>query len=139
MPQFRFEEITSPVLVLHGKNDGDVSLTHAESVVNRIPDCTYFPLDDTEHLLWLSPHYKKAKALLVSFVSQHPSTQQGHVSRMSADPFSFPSSSETWVDSVGTTGEEQSQPSPLANNVFQSQVSRASSRISSRVEDIFEL
>ena len=75
LPEFQFEDIAAPVLLLHGRNDGDVSLTHSESIEKRIPQCTYCALDDTDHLVWLSPHYMQAKEAFVRFLADNPSVE----------------------------------------------------------------
>lgn len=60
-------------MFIHGRNDGDVLVTHAESASRRIPRSKLISLEDTDHLLWLGPNYKKTKEDLLQFLKENPS------------------------------------------------------------------
>lgn len=71
LKDYDFEKLNMPVLIVHGRNDGDVSFTHAEQAANRIPNSKLLALDDTDHLVFLSKEYISVKNNILEFVNSH--------------------------------------------------------------------
>lgn len=132
LPEYEFNKLECPCLFIHGKNDGDVSVNHAEFACNRIPNCTLISLEDTDHLLWLSPHYKKAKNDLISFISKYPSCTDDSIK----EELMF-SSKEIPFTTISDS--ESISASPLAMKLHNSQINKAMARLEKDEEDFYDL
>ena len=62
------EGIEIPTLVIHGRNDGDVPITHAEEIVSKLPNAKLLSLDDTDHMVWLSSSRRAVEQYIVDFI-----------------------------------------------------------------------
>ena len=64
------EQITCPTLVIHGRNEGNVPLDHAEFVAENVPGAELHIVEGCGHLIWLSDHADQARAMLVEFLGR---------------------------------------------------------------------
>ncbi|MEU8363107.1 alpha/beta hydrolase [Nonomuraea sp. NPDC048882] len=66
------ERITAPTLVIHGRQDGDVSFDHGEYAAERIPGAQHYWMENEDHLgFWLSPRADQSQAVVRTFLRQH--------------------------------------------------------------------
>lgn len=67
-----FDRITAPTLIVHGTQDGDVTLQHGENAATRIPNAQHQWMQNEEHLgFWLSPHAEDAQRAAGAFLHEH--------------------------------------------------------------------
>jgi pimeloyl-ACP methyl ester carboxylesterase len=69
MPVYPLEEITTPTLVLHGKADEVVPFSHAEAIVNRVPQARILKFQDGGHL-FCATHYQQVIPAIFEFLRQ---------------------------------------------------------------------
>ncbi|WP_203942359.1 alpha/beta fold hydrolase [Planotetraspora thailandica] len=70
------EQITTPTLVIHGTQDGDVPFDHGESAAQRIPGAERYWMEHGDHLgFWLSPEASQAQAAARQFFLRHAPTE----------------------------------------------------------------
>jgi pimeloyl-ACP methyl ester carboxylesterase len=60
--------ITCPVLVVHGRIDGNVPVAHAEAVITAADRAESLIIDDASHLLWLHPRFDEMRSRLRHFL-----------------------------------------------------------------------
>ncbi|MCI0362268.1 MAG: alpha/beta hydrolase [Phycisphaerales bacterium] len=60
--------ITCPVLVIHGRIDGNVPIAHAEAVISAADRPESLLIDDASHLLWLHPRIDEVRTRLLRFL-----------------------------------------------------------------------
>jgi pimeloyl-ACP methyl ester carboxylesterase len=60
--------ITCPVLVVHGRIDGNVPVTHAEAVLAAADRSEPMIIEDASHLLWLHPRINEVRSRLPQFL-----------------------------------------------------------------------
>jgi pimeloyl-ACP methyl ester carboxylesterase len=65
------EAIACPVLVVHGRADGSVPFSHAESVARHCPRATLVAVEAGSHLCYLGPGSAAANERVVSFLREN--------------------------------------------------------------------
>lgn len=66
------ERITTPTLLIHGTQDGDVPFDHNEFAARRIPGAQRHVMEQEDHLsFWLSPQAPQAQAAARDFLREH--------------------------------------------------------------------
>ena len=136
MADIPFESISVPTLIIHGRNDGDVSFTHAHHAANRIPNCQLLALEETDHLVWLSPKADYVHTQILEFLDRYPSLSEElteevklksnqHASAYSANQFE--------------PITERTSKSPLSSAYRNKQVKSAVKQNESLEDDLFDL
>ena len=69
MPVYPLEEITTPTLVLHGKADELVPFSHAEAMVNRVPQARILEVQGGGHLS-CATHHQQVIPAIFEFLKQ---------------------------------------------------------------------
>ncbi len=64
--------ITVPVLVVHGRVDGNVPVAHALAVIAAVPRAESLLIDDASHLLWLHPRIDEIRDRVRRFLDATP-------------------------------------------------------------------
>ncbi|RVX43760.1 pimeloyl-ACP methyl ester carboxylesterase [Nonomuraea polychroma] len=66
------ERITTPTLLIHGRQDGDVPFDHGEFAAERIPGARRHWMEHEDHLgFWLSPEASQVQAVARAFLREH--------------------------------------------------------------------
>ena len=65
------EAVTCPILVVHGRADGSVPFSHAESVVRDCPSASLVAVDGGSHLCFVGPGSAEANERVVAFLREH--------------------------------------------------------------------
>ena len=68
------DRIRCPTLVIHGRVDGNVPVDHAEFVADGVPHSERMILEDSGHLLWLTPYADRIRTRTVEFLVRHART-----------------------------------------------------------------
>src|SRR4026209_2016674 len=63
MPVYPLEKITTPTLVLHGKADELMPFSHADAIVNKIPQAKILEVQDGGHLFCATHHHQVIPAM----------------------------------------------------------------------------
>lgn len=71
------ERVTAPVLVVHGRLDGNVPVEHAFAVVAASRKAESMFIDDAGHLLWLHPRADEVGQRVRDFLSLIPESTAG--------------------------------------------------------------
>jgi pimeloyl-ACP methyl ester carboxylesterase len=64
------DEITAPVLVVHGRADSVVPFSHAEAVARRAPRAEMLAVEEGEHVV-LFTHLEAVRAATARFIETH--------------------------------------------------------------------
>ena len=75
LPVYPLEQITSPTLVLHGRDDGNVPLAHAEFAGRTVPHAELLIVEDCGHLIWVGPHEGAVREKVKAFLRSHTSAR----------------------------------------------------------------
>jgi len=71
LPVYPLEQISCPTLVLHGRDDGNVPLTHAEFVARTVPNAELHTIEDCGHFIWVGPRASHAREKVLAFLTRH--------------------------------------------------------------------
>jgi pimeloyl-ACP methyl ester carboxylesterase len=75
LPVYPLEQINCPTLVLHGRDDGNVPLAHAEFAGRTVPNAELVLLEDCGHLIWAGPHKAQVREKVEAFLRSHTSVR----------------------------------------------------------------
>jgi pimeloyl-ACP methyl ester carboxylesterase len=71
IPRYPIENIECPTLVIHGKADADVLMSHAEFVTTTVPNVESYILDKGGHVIWLGDHLEGMNEKMFNFLKEH--------------------------------------------------------------------
>jgi pimeloyl-ACP methyl ester carboxylesterase len=71
LPVSPLEQIKSPTLVVHGRADGNVPLSHAQFAAGTVPNAELFALEDCGHFIWVGPGSEHYREKVTEFLREH--------------------------------------------------------------------
>jgi pimeloyl-ACP methyl ester carboxylesterase len=77
LPDYPFQKISAPTLIIHGAKDKGAPLADAQAVAARIPGSQFLAVDGVGQLVFLGPKGNEAQDNLINFLKQHSGGQGG--------------------------------------------------------------
>jgi pimeloyl-ACP methyl ester carboxylesterase len=71
LPVYPLDQVRCPTLVMHGRADGNVPLSHAEFVARTVPNAELFALEDCGHFIWVGPGADQYRGKIATFLKTH--------------------------------------------------------------------
>jgi len=132
LPEIDFESVKAPTLIIHGRNDGGVPLTHSEYAASKIADCKLVSLEGTDHLIWLGEKRSEVKEALLEFANR-VADSSGAIEHLQ-HPAALPVLPDPFAGQ-----DERSSGSLIGSKLHKKQVSKANQRNENLVDNLFDL
>jgi hypothetical protein len=122
-----------PTLIIHGRNDAGVPLTHSEDAASKIPECTLISLENTDHLVWLGEKRTTVKDSILEF-SNRVKTSAPVVEYLQKPEPSLPSLPDPFAGQ-----DERSSGSFIGSKIRNKQISKANIKNESLIDELYDL
>lgn len=71
LPDYPYDKITVPTLVIHGTLDSFLPVAEAQKVAEKIPLATFYPVDGAGHLVQLGLHAEEVQKRIAGFLKEY--------------------------------------------------------------------